>query len=305
MSAVATAIVGGAVIGGYMTSQAQSDAADTAANAQTASTNASIAEQRYQFNKLQDLLRPYSQAGTGSQGNAQVVNNLFNQYLGRNADPAALDFYSNRIGTAGLQQVINEISSSPEAQQAVLSGRVQPRVGSLQAQQDLLGLNGNKAQASAIAGIENSSQFNELAKQGENAMLQNASATGGLRGGNIQGALAQFRPQLLNQLINEQFTKLGGLTSIGQNAAAGTGNAGMQSANNISQLLQQQGASQAGLALAQGQAQANMWNTVGGAIGTAAGAWGGFGNTTAPSTASTVPGYGGSGLGNGISGSMF
>jgi hypothetical protein len=107
-------------------------------------------------------------------------------------------------------------------------------------------------------------------EQGENAILQNASATGGLRGGNVQAALAKFRPQLLNQLIQQRFQNLGGITSIGQNAAAGTGNAGMNSANQITNLLQQQGAAQAGAALASGNAQAQAWGGVGQSIGNVA-----------------------------------
>lgn len=118
--------------------------------------------------------------------------------------------------------------------------------GALAAQQNLLGLNGAGAQRQAISGIENSDYFKTTARQGEDAILQNASATGGLRGGNTQGALAQYRPALLNSLVNQQYTNLGGLTSLGQNSAAQTGNAGMQSANNISALLQQQGQARAG-----------------------------------------------------------
>lgn len=134
----------------------------------------------------------------------------------------------------------------------------------LTGQQDLLGLNGQGAQSGAIAGIANGPQMQAMTQQGENSILQNASATGGLRGGNIQGALAQFRPQLLNQLIQQQYGNLGGLTSIGQNAAAGVGNAGQNSSNQIINALQQQGAAQAGSALAQGQAQSSMWNNIGG-----------------------------------------
>jgi len=135
----------------------------------------------------------------------------------------------------------------------------------LTGQQDLLGLNGSGAQGSAIVGIANGPQMQAMTQQGENSILQNASATGGLRGGNTQGALAQFRPQLLNQLIQQQYGNLGGLTSIGQNAAAGVGNAGQNSSNQIINALQQQGAAQAGSALAQGQAQSSMWNNIGGA----------------------------------------
>ncbi len=134
----------------------------------------------------------------------------------------------------------------------------------LSGQQALLGLSGADAQKQAIAGIAGGPQMEAMTAQGENALRQNASATGGLRGGNLQGALAQFRPQLLNQLIQQQYGNLGGLTSIGQNAAAGVGNAGQNSSNQIINALQQQGAAQAGSALAQGQAQSSMWNNIGG-----------------------------------------
>lgn len=148
--------------------------------------------------------------------------------------------------------------------------------GSLQAQQTLLGLNGNDAQSAAIAALKNSPQFTSMLKQGENSILSNASATGGLRGGNTQAALAQYSPQLLAQTINDQYGKLGSLTSIGQNAAAGVGNAGIATGNNISNLLQQQGAAQAGAYLNQGKQTANMYNAATSAIGSYFGAGGKF-----------------------------
>lgn len=199
MSGIATAVVAGSVITGYMGSQSAENAANTAAGAQTQSSQAQIEESRRQFNAIQELLKPYTSAGTGA----------------------------------------------------------------LAGQQALLGLSGAGAQKQAIADIASGPQMQALTEQGENAMLQNASATGGLRGGNLQGALAKFRPQLLNQLIQQQYTNLGGLTSVGQNAAAGVGNAGMTSSGQIQNALAQQGSAAAGAALASGQAQANMWSGIG------------------------------------------
>lgn len=193
------AVAGATVVGGYMASSSASDAASSAAQAQGAASDKSIEESQRQFNAIQELLKPYTSAGTGA----------------------------------------------------------------LAGQQALLGLSGADAQRQAIADIASGPQMQAMTKQGENAILQNASATGGLRGGNTQGALAQFRPQLLNQLIQQQYSNLGGLTSIGQNAAAGVGNAGQNSSNQIINALQQQGAAQAGSALAQGQAQSNMWSGIG------------------------------------------
>ena len=158
-----------------------------------------------------------------------------------------------------------------DAVQALLKPYADAGLSGLTGQQDLLGINGTAAQQAAINNINNSSEMQTYLQQGENAILQNASATGGLRGGNTQAALAQFRPQLLNQLINQRYQNLAGMTALGQNAAAGTGNAGMQTASNISNLYQQTGAAQAGAALASGQATANAWNGVSSTIGTLGG----------------------------------
>lgn len=174
------------------------------------------------------------------------------------------------------QQGIDETRRQFDAIQKLLSPYVTSGEQGLAGQKDFLGLNGQGAQQSAVDGIQNSAQFGALAKQGENAILQNASATGGLRGGNTQGALAQFRPQLLNSLIDQQYGRLGGLTQIGQASAAGVGAAGMQTGNSITALLQQQGAAQAGATLAGGAANSQMINGVTNAFGQFVGG-GGFG----------------------------
>ncbi len=161
--------------------------------------------------------------------------------------------------------------AAQERQFAALQKLLRPYVtagtGALDAQEDILGLDGAAQQRRAITGIQRSPQFAAMVQQGENSILQNASATGGLRGGNTQGALAQFRPQLLSALIDQQFARLGGLTSLGQNAAAGVGNAGMQTGTNIGNLYGQMGAAQAGNALAQGAAINSSISGITGALG--------------------------------------
>ena len=140
-----------------------------------------------------------------------------------------------------------------------MRGLLQPYVAAggpaLQAQMAALGLSGPEAQQEYVAQQEQSPAFQALARQQEEALLQNASATGGLRGGNVQGALAQFRPALLNQFLEQQYGRLGGMTSLGQQSAAGVGTAGMQSAGSIADLLAQGGAARAGAKLG----SANAW----------------------------------------------
>jgi hypothetical protein len=196
---------------------------------------------------------------------------------------AAAGAYSARKGAKAAQSAADQQSESADKGiaeeryrfdeiQKMLSPYVQAGQPALTAQQDLLGLNGAGKQATAVNNIQESPMFGQIAQQGEDAILQNAAATGGLRGGNTQGALAQFRPQLLQQMIDQQYQRLGGLTQLGQASAAGVGAAGQQAGTNISNLYQQQGAAQGGAAIAQGRAYGQMANSVAGAFGQFVGA---------------------------------
>lgn len=222
------------LLGGYM----QSSAAREAGQLQSAAALAGIEEQRRQFDRIQQILAPYTQAGQQALGG-------FTPY--------------QTLGTEALAQ-----------------------------QRALAGLAGPEAQAAAVRGIETSPLFQANVRQGEESLLQRASATGGLRGGNIQAALAQFRPQMLGQAISQQYERMGGLAGagfgasqrlaeLGQASAAGTGTAGSTMATNVSNLLQQQGAAQAGAALGQGGAYQGLLNLPAGLVGAQIGAGGRMG----------------------------
>jgi len=148
--------------------------------------------------------------------------------------------------------------------------------GALGQQQALIGLQGAEAQQQAIGGFEQSPIFQAMTRQGEEAILQQASATGGLRGGNVQAALSQFRPQVLNALIEQQYSRLGGLSTLGQAAAAGQASQGMSSASNIANLLANQGAAIAGGQLARGNVARQTFGDILNIGKTAAGAVGGM-----------------------------
>jgi len=213
-------------------------------------------------------------------------------YSARKSANAAQDASNAQV--AASDRGIAEQQRQFDAVRELLQPYVNTGTTALGQQGDLTGLNGTGAQQAAIAALQNSPQFAALQQQGTNAILQNASATGGLRGGNTQAALAQFSPALLSQLITDQYSRLGGLSAMGQNAAAGVGNAGMQTGSGISNLLQQQGAAQAGGALAQGRAQAGYVNAFGNAIGAygALGGFGGGGGSSSPSNAELAAKYG-------------
>lgn len=184
------------------------------------------------------------------------------------------------VGLASAEQQRKAASSASSAQQQsaqmgideqrrqfdelrrLLEPYTQAGLPALKQQQALLGLEGPEAQQAAINAIQNQPGFQAMIQQGENAMLQNASATGGLRGGNLQGAMAQFRPQMLAQAIQDQYSRLGGMTSLGQQSAAGVGTAGMETGRGIAALLGQMGAAQAGGILGAAQAQQKMYGSL-------------------------------------------
>ena len=149
---------------------------------------------------------------------------------------------------------------------------------------DLNGLHGDKRQQGAIDDIANSSQFTALRDQGFNAINQNAAATGGLRGGNNQAALAQFAPNMLQSLIEQQYSQLGGIATMGQNSAANQATAGQNFANAASGGYGQIGAAEAGADIATGGARSSMWGGLGGALNY------GFGNAMQPAQLSTPSG---------------
>lgn len=208
MAWVATAVTAVGIGASYFSSQQQANAAKKGAQAQTAASSAAIEEQRRQFDKVQEMLSPYADAGN-----------------------------SALYGLMRLSGLGGGFMKSPE-----------------------------EAQQAEINKIEQSPLFQTLVDQGEAAMLQNASATGGLRGGNTQAALAQFRPQMLNQQIQNRMAQLSQLAGLGQASAAGVGAAAQQTGQAVGGYYGDIGAAQAGSQLAQAQANQNLLGDIVGGV---------------------------------------
>jgi hypothetical protein len=173
---------------------------------------------------------------------------------------------------AASQAGIEEQRRQFDEMRKLLQPYTEAGIPALEQQQTLLGLRGPEAEQAAIARLTGGETFKALAAQGENALLQQASATGGLRGGNLQGALGQFRPQLLSNLIEQQYGRLGGMTNLGQASAAGVGAAGMETGTNIANLLGQQGSAEAGGILGEAKAYGQLFNLPGQFVGAQIGA---------------------------------
>ncbi len=261
---ITAGILAAGTIGGGLL---QSSAISKAGNAEAAAANAGVAEQRAAREELRTLLAPYSKGGVPALDQLMAIAGL--------GQPESIDWQAYVQNNPDALENWNAVRGTPSD---TFGGDI-AKFGEFHynadgARRDLApfttqATSGADAQRDAISGIESSPIFHALARQGEDAILQNSSATGGLRGGNVQGALGQFRPQMLNQFIEQQYGRLGGIAQMGQQSAAGVGSSGITSATNISQLLANAGSARAGAALGQG----NVW---GGVVNSAAEGFGAF-----------------------------
>lgn len=142
----------------------------------------------------------------------------------------------------GLRESIAEQRRQFDIGQENLSPFREAGVGALTQQQALLGLSGVEAQQTAFDQFAESPAQAFLRKRGQKALLANASATGGLGGGNVQKALVEHGIGVAAQQEGEQFNRLAGLSGTGQSTAVTQAQLGQQFAGNVGQL--QQGAAQ-------------------------------------------------------------
>lgn len=124
-----------------------------------------------------------------------------------------------------------------------------------QQQLALLGLLGPEAQQAAQTQFTDSPGQQFIRERQQRALTRNASAIGGLGGGNIRTALQEQAAGFAAQDFGNQFNRLGGIAGLGQQAATNLGQFGQASTQNITNLLTQQG--QAGASGVLGAQQAN------------------------------------------------
>lgn len=192
---------------------------------------------------------------------AKGIGNIVGDITGA-SEAASAGKRAGKIQAAAAAAGVEEQRRQFDKLIELMSPYVQAGVPAIEQQMVLSGLRGPEAERQAIEAIASSPQLEALARQGEEAILQRASATGGLRGGNVQAALGQFRPQLLQQLIEQRYNQLGGLTTVGQASATGQAAQGMNLASNVSNLLANQAAARAGGIVAQGNAQRQAFGDV-------------------------------------------
>lgn len=199
-----------------------------------------------------------SLASAGINAGASLLTGILGKNASKKADAAQLAF-----GQRALDQQQGQFNQTQANFQPYLSGGG----AALMSIQDLLGQNGNDPQQAAIASLKGSPGFTSLYGTGQDTILQNAAATGGLRGGNTQNSLAQFGSGLLAQVIQNQLSNLGGLSSMGVGAANSIGQFGQANSSAISNLLGQQGQTTASGILGRGAITNNTINGLAGSFG--------------------------------------
>ena len=173
----------------------------------------------------------------------------------------------------------------------ITQGNLQPfqeaGVGALGQQQALLGLSGQDAQNEAFAAFNESPGQRFIRDRAQRNLTRNASAIGGLGGGNVRSALVEQGAGFAQQDFNNQFGRLGQIAGQGQAATTNLGQFGAQSAGNIANLQQTGSQARASGILGGQQAESQFRSDLIGLGGMALGAFGGGGAAAGlPSAAS-------------------
>lgn len=129
---------------------------------------------------------------------------------------------------------------------------------------DLLGLNGADTQQAQIDLLRQTPLYQSLYRNGENAVLANASATGGLRGGNTQHSLYNLGEDTLSALIERQLAGYRGLVDVGSGATTNVAGFGAQAVGEQNDLRNQGAAALAQAKLIRGGINAQNWQNAGG-----------------------------------------
>lgn len=193
-----------------------------AATAQAGSSAAQSANLDTALAEITAGYQPYSSLGAsgaqafadlmglgGSSGTTTTGENDWGAYLQRNPD--VLQDYNANVDKAQFPTA-EAYAQWHQGQYGAAEGRANgvTTTGPAISAQD--------AQANAIAGLEKSPLFTSLVRNGEEAILANASATGGMRGGNNIGDLAEFRGDTLAKVIQQQLAGYQGAISTGMGA---------------------------------------------------------------------------------------
>ncbi|ASY45369.1 hypothetical protein CJD35_13695 [Sphingobium xenophagum] len=246
------------IIGG----NAQKKAASKAADAQVKAAQMAIDEQRRQFDTTQQNFAPYLGAGTSALdqinsllGISTPVNTTTDWGAYAASDPQMLaDYNSGKVDKTRFP-TLDDYAQWHYQNYGQAEGRNLSPFNST--------TGGAVDQQGAIDALKASPLYSSLYRNGEQAILANGAATGGLRGGNMQNSLANFGADTLSTVIQNQLANLGGIANMGMGSAGQLGQFGANMAGQVGNALTQQGQARAGAALTTGGINAGMASSLG------------------------------------------
>ena len=149
----------------------------------------------------------------------EVVDDITNQGIGaiQGAQPQALNMLENTY-QAGLSPITGARENLGGFDPYMSQG-----AGASDYQARLSGAMGNQAQAQAFQQYQDSPGQAFLRERGERALTRNASALGGLGGGNVRRELVDYGQGLAAQDFENQFNRLGAVANRGLTATQARG----------------------------------------------------------------------------------
>lgn len=146
---------------------------------------------------------------------------------------AAAASESTQAAISAQESAIDVQQEQFEATQSNLQPSLEAGNLAREEQQALIGLSGPEAEAAALSRAENSPGQQFLRDRAQKNLLRNASAIGGLGGGNVRKALVRQGVGFAQQDLQNRFGRLGQLAGQGQAAGTAIGQFGQASASNI------------------------------------------------------------------------
>lgn len=255
----------GKAIGSITGSNKQAKAAEKAANTQAAATDRASEIQKEMYNQTRSDLSPYSQAGAGAlskltgfnppsfQGDQFSFNGSSNpNYSSQQHQANEFNFQESPGYQFRKEQGMDGIQSSAAASGGLLSGAT------------LKALNNHN---SNLASQEYDNAFNQHTVS-ENQRFNQYLNQENLNQGQQQQAFNNWQSQDNNDYSrymtdqNNQYNRLNNLVGIGQSAAAGVGNAGMQTGQAIANNTMAGANAQAAGTVAAGNSTANNFGAM-------------------------------------------
>lgn len=247
-------LVGSLVGGGlsYFASQQAADAREDASEAQ-------IAEQRRQFNRLLEIQEPYRQVGTNALYQQAAMMGLgspqqFEQQQ-RLADLRDQLAETDQYITQGGQGAQGGGYSPPRGSRAWSPGmgQTQPQEQVLnpeyeRLQQQISDLEGQQGAPQEGGGYDftTSPGYEFRMQEGMDALENQLAATGNRLSGRAIKAAQRFGQGIASEEFGQQFNRLSALSGRGQTATGRAGQAAMSTGQGVANALGQRGAAQAG-----------------------------------------------------------